>query len=652
MARDDRSTYPFSAIVGQDALRTALLINAVDPRVGGVLIRGQKGTAKSTAVRALRWILPDIEVVQGCRFGCDPSKIADLCAECRERKPEGGLPRERRKPRLVDLPVSATEDRVVGTIDLEQALKHGERRFEAGLLADANRGLLYVDEVNLLDDHLVDTLLDSAASGVNVVEREGIRYEHPARFSLVGTMNPEEGELRPQLLDRFGLCVDVEGIADPAERVEILKRRRSFEDDPSGFGRSWQASQAEIQERIRSAIGVLPDVELDDELLFMIASVCVAMGVDGHRADLVMGRAAAAYAVLEGRREVTARDVRAVAPMVLAHRMRKSPFEEQQLDEKRLDQLIASAATGTSEARGESGGEPSDGAAPPVAMPHEAGPAEAALSSDAITAELVAGMDRMRRAHGGRRQETTSDDRNGRYVRAEPARPGQPVDLALDATIRAAAPHQSKRESDLAISIEPQDLRTKVRKRRVGASIVFCVDASGSMGASNRMEAAKAAVLELLVDAYQRRDRVGLVAFRGESAQVVLQPTASVELAQLKLKSLPTGGATPIAHGILTSLDVLKAETRREDGIVPWLVLVTDGRANVGIGAGLGSEDARTAAARLRGSAINTLVVDTSGPGAGMAARDIARAAGGEYVRLGDIKGGALAGAVRQRLSA
>lgn len=652
MARDDRSTYPFSAIVGQDALRTALLINAVDPRVGGVLIRGQKGTAKSTAVRALRWVLPDIEVVEGCRFGCDPSKVSDLCPECRARASEGALPRERRRPRLVDLPVSATEDRVVGTIDLEQALKHGERRFEAGLLADANRGLLYVDEVNLLDDHLVDTLLDSAASGVNVVEREGIRFEHPARFSLVGTMNPEEGELRPQLLDRFGLCVDVEGIADPAERVEILKRRRTFEDDPSGFSRTWQTAQADVQERIRTAIGTLPDVELDDDLLFMIASVCVAMGVDGHRADLVMGRAAAAYAVLHGRREVTASDVRAIAPMVLAHRMRKSPFEEQQLDVKRLDQLIACAAPGSSESGGESGGEPSDGAAAPATVPHEAGPAEAALSSDAITAELVAGMDRMRRAHGGRRQETTSGDRNGRYVRAEPARPGQPVDLALDATIRAAAPHQSKRESDLAISIEPQDLRTKVRKRRVGASIVFCVDASGSMGASNRMEAAKAAVLELLVDAYQRRDRVGLVAFRGESAQVVLQPTASVELAQLKLKSLPTGGATPIAHGILTSLDVLNAETRREDGIVPWLVLVTDGRANVGIGAGLGSEDARSAAARLRGSAINTLVVDTSGPGAGMAARDLARAAGGEYVRLGDVRGGALAGAVRQRLSA
>lgn len=652
MARDDRSTYPFSAIVGQGTLKTALLINAVDPRVGGVLIRGQKGTAKSTAVRALRWVLPEIDVVEGCRFGCDPAALSALCPECRERRAAGPLPKARRRPNLVDLPVSATEDRVVGTIDLEAALKHGERRFEAGLLADANRGLLYVDEVNLLDDHLVDTLLDSAASGVNVVEREGIRFEHPARFSLVGTMNPEEGELRPQLLDRFGLCVDVEGIADPGERVEILKRRRAFEDDPAGFSREWQQTQAALVEQVRSAIRTLPDVELDDELLFMIASVCVAMGVDGHRADLVMGRAAAAYAVLGGRREVTAGDVRAVAPMVLAHRMRKSPFEEQSFDEKRFEQALGSAGAGAGESSVESGADPSDGHAAPKGVPLELGAAEAAQSPDQIRAELVTGVDRMRRSHGGRRQETTSDDRTGRYVRAEPARAGQPVDLALDATIRAAAPHQASRTSDLAITIEPEDMRTKVRKRRVGASIVFCVDASGSMGASNRMEAAKAAVLELLVDAYQRRDRVGLVAFRGESAQVVLQPTASVELAQLKLKTLPTGGATPIAHGILTSLEVLNAETRREDGIVPWLVLLTDGRANVGIGTGLGSEDARNAAARLKESSINTLVVDTSGPGAGMAARDLARAAGAEYVRLGDVGGAALAGAVRQRLSA
>lgn len=652
MARDDRSTYPFSAIVGQDALRTALLINAIDPRVGGVLIRGQKGTAKSTAVRALRCVLPEIDVVDGCRFGCHPNMISDLCPECRERRSSGQLPRVRRRPMMVDLPVSATEDRVVGTIDLEQALKHGERRFEAGLLADANRGILYVDEVNLLDDHLVDTLLDAAASGVNVVEREGIRYEHPSRFVLVGTMNPEEGELRPQLLDRFGLCVDVEGIADPATRVDILKRRRAFEDDPVGFAREWDGEQAALVSRLQMAIATLPDIELDDELLFLIASVCTSMGVDGHRADLVMGRAAAAYAVLHGRREVTAADIRTVAPMVLSHRMRKSPFEERAFDEQRLEQLIAESSPGGADrSRNSEGGDPADGQGVTAAVVREVMLNES-VTADQITADLVAGMDRMRRSHGGRRQETTSDDRTGRYVRAEPARAGQPVDLALDATIRAAAPHQSTRSSELAIAIEPEDLRTKVRKRRVGASIVFCVDASGSMGASNRMEAAKAAVLELLVDAYQRRDRVGLVAFRGEAAEVMLQPTASVELAQMKLKTLPTGGATPIAHGIMKSLDVLSAESRRDDSVVPWLVLLTDGRANVGIGSGLGSEDARSAAARLKDTPIHTIVIDTSSPGGGSAARDIARAAGGEYVRLGSSDGKSLAGAVKERLSA
>jgi magnesium chelatase subunit D len=651
MPRDDRFTYPFSALVGQEALRTALLVNAVDPRVGGVLIRGQKGTAKSTAVRGLRWILPEIRVVEGCRFGCDPLALTQLCSECRERRKAGKLPGSHRRPNLVDLPVSATEDRLVGSIDLEHALKRGERRFEPGILADANRGLLYVDEVNLLDDHLVDTLLDVAASGTNVVEREGIRFEHPARFVLVGTMNPEEGELRPQLLDRFGLCVDVEGINDPNERVEVLKRRRAFEDDPESFHRSWGSDQTQLEEQIKSAIRTLPDVELDDDLLFLIASVCSSMGVDGHRADLVMGRAAAAFAVLGGRREVTPADVRAIAPMVLAHRMRRTPFEEHSYDEQRLEQVLGRAESDGTKGDSDSSSRPdhTDGQAAAIDHVREEDAREGVVTQD-VTADLVAGMDRMRRSRGGRRQETTSDDHTGRYVRAEPLRPGVEPDVALDATIRAAAPHQATREGGLAINVATQDLRTKVRKRRVGASIVFCVDASGSMGAANRMDAAKAAVFELLVDAYQRRDRVGLVAFRGESAEIVLQPTASVELAQLKLRALPTGGATPIAHGIMKSLDVLTGETRRDQDIVPWLVLLTDGKANVGIGGGLGSEDARVAAARLKDAGIHTLVIDTAGVGSGANARELARAAGGEYVKLGTASGSSVAGAVRERL--
>ena len=595
----DRRKFPFSAVVGQHTLKTALLINAVDPRVGGVLVRGQKGTAKSTAVRALADVLPEIDVVTACAYGCDPADRRAMCAECSAITDPAT---SRRRPRLVNLPVSATEDRVVGTLDLEHALKSGERRYEPGLLAEANRGILYVDEVNLLEDHLVDSLLDSAASGVNVVEREGVRHAHPASFILVGTMNPEEGELRPQLLDRFGLCVDVEGIDDPAERVEVMRRRRGFEDDPEGFARQWSADENSLRRRLEAAQKRLPDLELDDDLLFLIASVCSSMGVDGHRADLVMARAATAFALLEGSNEVTSAHIRTVAPMVLAHRMRRTPFTDEQLRReppseracpkrvprariRRTHRAVARtpvSATGRRRVRGVR-----------VAA-EQVGQSGAA---DDVPSRLSLEIDRVRRSYGGKRQETTSDDRSGRYVRSEPLKPGAQRDIAFDATIRAAAPFQNARQSDMAIALEPSDLRNKVRRRRVGASIVFCVDASGSMGAANRMDAAKAAVLELLVDAYQRRDRVGVVAFRGETAEVVLAPTASVELAQLKLRSLPTGGATPLAHGLVRSLEVLETEARRNDDVIPWLVLVTDGKGNVGINGGLGSDDAKTAAA-------------------------------------------------------
>ncbi|HEY3318240.1 MAG TPA: magnesium chelatase subunit D family protein [Coriobacteriia bacterium] len=653
MPRRQPHVFPFSALVGQETLKTALLLNAIDPRVGGVLIRGEKGTAKSTAVRALAGLLPEIAVVEGCRFGCDPADRRSWCEECAEAYRKDPAPVAKRRPRFVDLPVSATEDRLVGTLDLEHALKHGERRFDAGLLADANRGVLYVDEVNLLEDHLVDTLLDSAAMGVNVVEREGVAFSHPARFILVGTMNPEEGEVRPQLLDRFGLCVDVEGLASAAERVEVIRRRTAFEDDPDGFLREWQPGESGVAERIDSAQERLRDTEMPDDLLFLIATISAEMGVDGHRSDLVMARAATALAALEASPCVTPEHVRTIAPLVLAHRLRRRPFEETTFDAARLDSIVGSSdgEEGVAERPGAQKNTPGGegGTAALVALVHSGDGA----GGDADTsARLDADLDRLRRRGSGRRQETRSDDGRGRYVRAEPPRAGAKPDLALDATIRAAAPYQQERAGEMAVRIEPQDIRSKVRKRRVGASIVFCVDASGSMGASTRMEATKSAILDLLVDAYQRRDRVGLVSFRGESADVLLAPTGSVELAQLKLRDLATGGATPLAHGIIRSLEVLSAETRRNDSTVPWLVLVTDGRANVGIGGGLGSEDARAAAAKVRESRVHSMLIDTNGAGASGAARELARLAGGDYVRLGTFAGTSIAGAVRERLEA
>lgn len=636
--------------MGQNTLKTALLLNAIDPRVGGVLVRGEKGTAKSTAVRALAAVLPQIDVVEGCAFGCDPADPGTWCAECRTRREESVLPKLRRRPAVVDLPVSASEDRLVGTIDLEQALKHGRREFEPGLLARANRGILYVDEVNLLDDHLVDTLLDAAAMGVNTVEREGVSFQHPARFILVGTMNPEEGDVRPQLLDRFGLCVDVEAVREPISRVEILKRRRAFEEDAGEFARAWVDAEDELQVRLKHARLRLPSVIVSDPILLGVATLCAELGVDGHRADLVMVRAACAHAALEGRPALDRCDIEAVAPMVLAHRIRKTLFHDEVYDEQRVRETICSAlgdaSTGATE---EGGAQPGDGERADVRL---SGSGDDAFSIELSgpDVDISTQLDRARRSIGGRRHESVSNDARGRYTRSESAR-GVVTDVALDATIRAAAPFQLERQGEMAVSIEPQDVQRKVRKRRVGASIVFCVDASGSMGAADRMDAAKSAVLDLLVEAYQRRDRVGLVSFRGDDAEVVLAPTASIELAQLKLKSIATGGATPLAAGMLKSLEMLNAEIRRDADVIPWLIVVTDGRANVGLNGGLGSEDARAVAVRIRTAKVHTIVLDSgSGPHSSSGAREIARAAGGEFVRLQSIEGPALADAVRARL--
>jgi magnesium chelatase subunit D len=634
-------TYPFSAIVGQEEFKLALLLNAVDSRVGGVLVRGEKGTAKSTAVRALGAVMPPLAVVEGCRFACNPADPPSWCDECRSRRAEAPLPRAELPASLVELPVSATEDRLVGSLDLEHALKKGERRFEPGILARANRAILYVDEVNLLDDHLVDTLLDAAAMGVNTVEREGVSFRHPSRFVLIGTMNPEEGELRPQLLDRFGLCVDVTGVRSPELRVEIMRRRSAFDSDPSGFAREWEPAQSELRMRIRTAQGLLPRVAVSEELLFAIANLALTVGVDGHRADQAMARAAAANAALNRREAATLQDLAAVAPLVLAHRTKRTLFDEPRLDATGIAALIASVLavdSPQSETRdSESGIAPGDGQ---IAIWDTVSESADLLPTDAEPADVDLGsiVDRARREVAGHTQRSISSDSRGRHSSERPARPGVSAgDVALSATIREAASHQdSARDAqDLAVVVDPKDLREKVRTRKVGATIVLCVDASSSMGAAQRVSAARAAVFDLLVDAYQRRDRVGMVAFRGDSASVVLAPTASIQLAELRLRNLPTGGATPLAAGILTALDVLQREIRRVPDTIPWLIIVSDGGANVGLDGGQGSVDALSAARRVRDSGIKAVFVDAGGNTTHTFGRELATAAGAQYVRLG-----------------
>lgn len=335
-----QGTFPFTAIIGQEEMKKALVLNVVNPRLGGVLIQGEKGTAKSTAVRALADLLPPRLCIKGCKFHDDPNDKSNWCDECHEKYDNAAPETEELPMKVVELPVSATEDRVVGTLDIEAAIKEGKRSFETGILADANRNILYVDEINLLDDHVVDVLLDSAAMGINTVEREGISYSHPARFSLVGTMNPEEGDIRPQLLDRFALSVYVAGEKDLDKRAEVIKRRLEYEDDPEEFIKKWQEEQQNEVHRIQRAMKLLPQVTTSNEILRMAAQISITLGVDGHRADIVLIKTAETLAAVAGHTEVTKEDLREAAHLALPHRMRRRPFEEQKLDWENVDKVI------------------------------------------------------------------------------------------------------------------------------------------------------------------------------------------------------------------------------------------------------------------------------------------------------------------------
>ncbi|WP_329180089.1 putative cobaltochelatase [Streptomyces sp. NBC_01477] len=640
--------YPFTALVGQEDLRLALVLNAVSPAVGGVLVRGEKGTAKSTAVRAVAALLPGLRVVPGCRFSCEPGAADPEC-------PDGPHPADggaaERPARLVELPVGASEDRLVGALDIERALAEGVKAFEPGLLAAAHRGVLYVDEVNLLHDHLVDLLLDAAAMGASYVEREGVSVRHAARFLLVGTMNPEEGELRPQLLDRFGLTVEVAASRETDERVEVVRRRLAYDADPAGFAARWAPQEQDVRERIAAARRLLPDVRLGDAALRQIAATCAAFEVDGMRADIVMARTATALAAWAGRTVVLAEDVRQAALLALPHRRRRNPFDAPGLDEGRLDETLEQARAEAEpesgpdggpgdddpdpgpDGDGGGGGGPDGGGDGGQPDPGQAGPQDQAAGD--------AGSDSPPRAPGGqgpREQPAASaaepftartltvpglgEGAAGRRSRARTAqgrttgarRPdGALGTLHLAATVQAAAPYQRARgRSGPGLVLRRDDLRQAVREGREGNLVLFVVDASGSMAARQRMSAVKGAVLSLLLDAYQRRDKVGLVTFRGTGAELALPPTSSVDAGAARLEKLPTGGRTPLAAGLLKAHEVLRIERLRDPSRRPLLVVVTDGRATGGPEpVALGARAARLLAA----SGTAAVVVDCeSGP--------------------------------------
>ena len=644
-----RPVFPFTALIGQDRMKRALLLNAVNPRLGGVLIRGEKGTAKSTAVRALASLLPEIEVVVGCHYGCDPISPDDWCADCLERS--APLPAAARRVPIVNLPVGATEDRLTGTIDIEEAISQGRRRFEPGLLAAAHRGILYVDEVNLLNDHLVDVLLDVAAMGTNYVEREGISLSHPAQLILVGTMNPEEGDLRPQLLDRFALAVEVQGLDDRAERAEVVRRRIAFENDPIGFMERWGAAEDEERQRILAARELLPSVILSDRMLDLITHLCTDFQVDGLRADIVMYKTAVTLAAYAGRTRVNEEDIRDAAELALLHRRRRQPFEQPRMDPGDLDRSIDNHRQQQPPEP-----EPDRPDTPPPPDQREREPERQSAEDEQVVAAgdpyavrnlapaTPARQDRPSRA--GKRSRVRSKDGQGAYVRARVAGP-ETRDLALDATVRAAAPHQRRRREQRpdgpALLVSGQDLHEKVRETRAGNVILFAVDASGSMAARRRMAAAKQAVLSLLLDAYQKRDRVGLIAFRGSRAELLLPPTTSVDLAERRLQSLPTGGRTPLGHALQVGMLAFERHRANHPEDVPLLLVVSDGRANVPVGSGDPASELYTLAGEIRARGIESVVVDTeSGSMRVGLCRPLSEALGATYLPLEQLRAGEL----------
>jgi len=656
-------------------------LNAINPRIGGVLIRGEKGTAKSTAVRALAELLPEIEVVNGCTFNCNPYDEGEMCDLCYAKKTNGeNLNAIKRRMWVVDLPLGATEDRVVGSIDVEKAIKEGIKALEPGILAAANRGILYIDEVNLLDDHVADVILDSAAMSINVVEREGVSVSHPSKFILVGTMNPEEGELRPQLLDRFGLQASVESIDDADKRVEIVKLVGSFERDPEEFRKRFEGNQKELREKIVQAKQIINEVEISDDLLKITADTCIKLGVRTHRAEIVIDRTAKTIAALDCRKKVTFEDIKEAMELALPHRMRRKPFEPPSLDTEKLDDMMSDKkkqhedekqdnkqqqqqqrkeGEEKREKKGDSEhkhkneqldeNQKSQDDNDDIKEPQKESVFNIGDSIDTSVVRQKQKRDRMyRRKISGRRVPTLSLRNNGKYVRHGFPK-GEIKDAALDATIRTAAPYQKERmvdtDSDLAVVIKTQDIREKIRVGKISTATMFVVDASGSMGANRRMESAKGAVLSLLLDSYQQRDKVGMVAFRGNQADTLLPLCSSMDLAYKRLKELPTGGRTPLAAGLEKGLNLLLNEKQKDEGVIPVLLLISDGRANVSSGSGKKEieKELLALAEQARAKGINMIVIDTEVVSKSFIqmqlgyCREIASYSGGKYYPIADL---------------
>lgn len=601
--------YPFSAILGQERLKKALILNLINPKIGGVLITGQKGTAKSTAVRAL--------------------------AALTEKK-------------VITLPLSVSEDRLIGSVDLEQTMKTGKAVYLPGILAEADGQILYVDEVNLLQDHLTDIVLTAHASKENRVEREGISAVRDSRFLLVGTMNPEEGQLRQHFLDQFGLCVVVGSENKPEQRLAIVKARMAFEENPKAFVKSFALQEAALREKLEVAMQLLPAIKVTEANRLYIVSKCLEAEVQGHRADLTLEETAKAMAAWNGHAEITKEDIDEAAPYVLLHRRRNTeqpPEEEpQQQEQEPQEQNDRNDAPPPDQ-------KDSDGP-PPKNPPQGRGKDQTfAMGNSFKVADFGHSASRQTHKGFGKRTTAKSAGKMGRYVYS--VQQNLTGDLALDATIRAAAPYQvSRNKNGLAIAIRESDIREKVRQRKYANLLVFVVDASGSMGASQRMTETKGAILSLLKDAYVKRDKVCLIAFRGNDAQVLLPPTRSVDRGVRLLETMAVGGRTPLNHGIAKGMQVIQSELKKNPGVLPYMVMITDGKGNVSIDNTLKpKQELMEISEKLRAFPyINTMVLDIERKGAmsfGIA-KEMALRMGASYQKIETLNAGTIISAIER----
>jgi len=688
----NRSVFPFAAVIGQADLKLGLILNAIHPGIGGILIRGEKGTAKSTIVRGLADILPTIRVNPGCAYNCRPLS-GTLCPDCQGvgSKQEPVL----RPCPVITLPLNATEDRVSGGMDFDRAVKEGKKVLLPGLLAAAHRGILYVDEINLLDDHIVDIILDAAGSGENRIEREGLSHSHPSRFVLVGTMNPEEGDLRPQLLDRFGLCVEVAAEQDTEIRIDLMVAREAYDLDPREFSQGFVSKTLALARTIANARKLLPRVRMPGHFRSFIAELGTRHHVAGHRADLIIEQAARAHAAYLGNSEVSVEDISRVAPFALLHRQQEAspppreppspPLPEapdpDDLDQKNRDQdntdqktdqdQTDQNQTGQDQTEPEPSEDREDGADNPENqagnLPLEPGPDQGAQdpesqdrdqpSKDEVrehiyeigatfkVKKITTPGDRKMRRGSGRRSRTRVSQKQGRYIKS--GTKGACNDVAFDATLRAAAPFQKQRKllPGMCIHLKPQDIREKIREKRMGNFLLFLVDASGSMGAKGRMAASKGAVLSLLLDAYQKRDRVAMISFRKETALVNLPPTASIELAAKYLEQMPVGGRTPLSAGLDKAFHMVGNFLLRDPAARPIVLIITDGRSNVAMGRGNPVDEAMAMAQHMgRDDRVKYIVVDTEPAGLvrfGLAGQ-LARAANADYCKIDQLQANAL----------